>query len=314
MAQLTVNNTNYNGDVLEELYRVLGTGFQSREKGLLRLETDIDSKRALPKISAADDPFGTYTTGSPGSESATVTYAERDLEVKEMLVYMEFIPRDWHTIWHLYRSVNTFTNLALNPEILRATLDVLGNKIGKQMDKLVWQGNTAGAAAVSYFDGLIKLAAADSDVVDVANVGAITSTNVADILYDVWKAIPDQFFDDPEFKIIMSTTDYKKLQELNNNAKKGTVGVLDEQIRSLFLEKRIVHLSAVPANTIYAAKGIMSQLGNLFFGVWVDPDQEVSDVRIMRVSNNSDTWFMRINFKAGVNHREGSEIVLYQGS
>jgi hypothetical protein len=313
MAQLTVNNTNYNGDFLAELYRVLSTGFQSRDKGLLRLETTIDSKRALPKITGADDPLGTYTTGAP-SESATVTYSERDLEVQEMLVYMEFIPRDWHTLWPLYRSVDNFTNLALNPEILRATLEILSDRIGKQMDKLVWQGDTGGAAAIAFFDGLIKFAANDSDVVDVANEGVITTTNVADILASVWKAIPDKFFDDPEYKIIMSTTDYKKLQELNNNAKKSTVGVLDETIKSLFLEKRIVHLTAMPANTIYCAKAVMNQLGNLFMGVWVDPQQEINAARIMRVANNSDTWFIRINFKAGVNHREGSEIVLYQGS
>jgi hypothetical protein len=315
MSQLTKSNTNYNGDVKDELYRVFSTGFQSRDKGLLRLETTIDSKRALPKITAADNPMGDYTSGSP-TESATVTYSERDLEVKKSLVYIEFLPDDFHELWSMYRSVGPYTNLALNPEILTATLDVMANRIGKQMENLVWQGDTTagGSSPLRFFDGLLKFAQNDSDVIDVANEGVITSTNVADILAKVWKAIPDQFFDDPEFKIIMSTTDYKKLQELNNNAKKSTVGVLDETIKSLFLEKRIIHVTGVPENTIYCTKAVMNSFGNLFLGVWFDIDEELSNVRIMRTSNNAETWFMRINFKTGVNHREGTEIVLYQGS
>jgi hypothetical protein len=285
MAQLTLGNTNYNGDVLEELYRVLSTGFSTRDKGLMRLETGIDSKRALPTITGADDPIGAYDAGAPSTETATVTYAERDLTVSQMMVYLEFIPRDWHTIWPMFRSVGDFTNLALNPEILRATLDILGDRVGKQMDKLVWQGDTAsGTPALTRFDGLLKYATNDATVIDVPNIGVITKANVVDVIEDVWEAIPNKFFDDPEFKIIMNTGDFKLLQQFNNDAKKTTVGVLDEVIDRLFLEKRIEHVEGLPASTVYATKATTGTMSNTFLGVWVDPLVENNAARIMRVS------------------------------
>jgi hypothetical protein len=162
------------------------------------------------------------------------------------------------------------------------------------------------------FDGIITRAAADPNVVDVPNVGVITKANVADIVADVWAAIPEKFFENPDYIIHMNTTDYRLLQEFNNDAKKTTVGVLDEQIRNLFLNHRIQHYSGLPKNSIVGAlTNPASDQSNLFLGYYVEYTNE--NPRINYVENAGREMFVRLDLKADANYRVGSEIILYQG-
>jgi len=47
---VTITNTNYNGDVVADIYLIFGTGFEVIEKGSARVETGVKTKRALPNI------------------------------------------------------------------------------------------------------------------------------------------------------------------------------------------------------------------------------------------------------------------------
>jgi hypothetical protein len=312
MAQLTQTN-NYAGQVIQPIYKVFTTGWTSKEKSLMRSVAGINEDGFLPRMYAADDPIGAYTAGVP-TESATVTYAERTLDLKKTTVYLEFVPSDWHEIWPEYASVGTMTNLALNPQILNTTLELLANRIGKQIEKLNYQGDTAsGTASLTRWDGLIKQAVADADVVDVANIGVITTSNVFDVLEDIYQAIPDHLIDDDRFKIIMSTTDWRKAQIANINAKASNDGYLDDGTKQSYLGVEIVHTAGIPENTVFSTITGMDTSSNLVFGCWVNPEEEVQDVRIARVTNMSDTFGLRINMKCAVNYSNGTEVVLYQG-
>lgn len=310
----TLSNTNYNGEVLEVLYQVFGIGNEIVEKGAARLLSDISTKKALPKISQTDSPIGDYVDGEPSSDTVTSTYAERELVMQKMTLYEEFKPTDWHNLWKMWQSVGDMTNLAANPQILAAVLALYQNGIGRQISKNFWQGDTTLGAgnALNKFNGIVTRAAADATVIDVANIGAITKSNVIEVLEDFWAAIPDKFQDDEDFRIHMNTTDWKYLQQANNDIKKSSVGVLNQSIQDLFLQKRIVHFQGLPASSIVGARTTNDDNSNLFLGVWVDPEAE--EPVIAKKNAAGRTWFVRIDFKADANYREGSEIVLYQGS
>lgn len=310
MAQLT-NSNNFAGDVVPILYEVLSTGFESKMKGLIRSEVGIASSRFLPNLKATASPIGAYAADVP-SETATVAYTERELAVTASNVYMEFVPSNWLDIYPNFRSVDSMTNLALNPTVLRATLNVLSDAIGTQMESTIWQGDTGGTYTL--FDGFNKKALADSNVIDVTNIGALTTSNVFDVLEDVYESIPAKFIGNPNFKIVMSTTDWRKAQIANLNAKSSLTGYMDNGTQQFYLGVPIVYTSGLPENTIFATLADTSINSNLVFGVWVDPDAEMAAARIMRKTNASDTWFIRINFKAGVQYVEGSHVVLYVGS
>jgi hypothetical protein len=310
---MQVSNSNYNGDFLEFLYGVLFVGNQVIEKGSARVLTGIAKTRALPKVSQTESPFGDYTSGAPGSDTVTTTYAERELDPQKMTLYEEFLPEDWQDVWEKWQPIGDFTNLMMNPAFMADVIELYMNNGGTQLSKLFWQGDTTlGAAnALNKFNGIITRAIADASVVDVTPAGNITKSNVVDIVEAVWAAIDDKYIDDPDYMIHMSTTNFKMLQQFNNDAKKTTVGVLSEDIQDLFLNKRIVHYSGFPSNYVLGAKGMAdSDVSNLFFGFYVEFTNE--NPRINYVANAGRNMFIRYDIKADANYREATELVLYQ--
>lgn len=307
---ITVENTNYNGEVISYLYKVLGVGMQAVEKGSAYVETGISTKKAIPRIQTSDDPIGDYET-TPTGETADTDYIERELVMAKGMLYEVIDPVIWHDVWEEFKSQGVnFTNLALNPQIVMAVMDLYKNSVGRQMSREFWAGSTVGGDRI---DGIVTKAAADADVIDVVNIGVITSANVFDVLQDVWDAIPDQFIDDPNYKIHMSTSDWRLAQAAHLAAKSSQVGYLESEIADLFISKRLVHYAGIPKDTVLAAKGTNGQDSNLIWGVYATPDSELGAPIIDKVANNSRSMFIRVDFKYDANYRAGSEIVLYQG-
>ena len=308
--EVTVENTDYSAEAIKEIYLVLGTGNEVFEKGSTQLITGIPSKQALGIMKSADDPLGAYEV-TPSGETADTDYSERSLEMVASMLYETITPSQWHAIWKIARaSGNTFTNLAMNPLVMRKAMQLYKNKTGAQISKWFWQGVKANGGGQP--DGIITRAAADAAVIDVTPAGAITQANAIAIFSSVWQSIPDQFFENPDYVIHCNTTDYKLLQLANQAAAAGTDGYLNNVVRDMLLNHKIKHYAGLPKDRIVGALGRNDETSNLVMGVYATPDQEMGAPRIDRVSNNSDAHFIRVNYKMDVNYREGSEIVLYQ--
>lgn len=306
--EVTITNTNYNGDVIRDIYKVFGTGFEVVEKNSCRVEIGVKTTRSLAAIRTADDPVSAYET-TPTGETADTDYNERTLTMTKAMLYEKIDPVIWNEIWDQFASQGlTFTNLALNPDIANAVFQLYANAVGRQFSKLFWQGDTGGGDLI---DGIITTAAADAAVVDVTPAGVITVNNVLDIVGSVWDAIPDHFFEDPDYSIHMNTGDFKLAQKANQSAAAGTDGYLNNSIRDMFLNHRIKHYAGLPKNHIVGAKGTESVDSNLVFGFYATPDSELGAPIIDKVSNNSRDMFVRVDYKIGAQYREGSEIVLY---
>lgn len=309
---LTLSNTNYNGEALEVLYEVMGVGNEVVEKGAARLLTDISTKKALPKISQTENPIGDYVEDSPTTDTATTTYAERELVMEKMTIYEEFVPTDFHDIWKVWKSVGDFTNLELNQKLLTAILNLYKNGIGTQMAKLFWQGDkTLGAGnALNKFNGIITRAIADANVIKPTPSGNITEANFMDILSLVWNATPDKFIDDADFVFHCNTTDFKTMQTGNTALKQAFVGVFGMSLDNMYQQKKIKHFQGMPRHHILGAKATNDDMSNLFSGAWIDIDNETAIVD--KVANNSRKWFLRIDAKADANYRVAEEMVLYE--
>jgi len=307
------SGTNYGGSVSEVLYIVLGTGNEITEKDTAFVETQVDGKRSLPRLSATADPFSAYIA-SPGNadQTVTTTYAERALEVVRLTLYEEMAPEDFAAIWEQVRAVSGTTELAMNPNLLGQILELYKNKMGNQISKLFWQGDTASLTPkLAIMDGILKQALADANVIDVTNVGLITSANIVAILEAVWTAIPDHLIENPDMCIHMSTKNFRILQTVNLGLKDAYQGVLDTTIGRLFLEKRIKNYVGMPDNVMLAAVGSTQRNSNLVLGLWIPAETEA--VRIDRVSNASANQFIRIDCRLGASYRAGEEIVMYTG-
>ena len=310
---LTLSNTNYNGEALDYLYLVTSIGNEVVQKGAARIHTDISTKKALPKLSQTANPIGDYVAAAPSSNTATTTYAERQLVMQAMTVYETFLPNTFHDVWEMIKSVGDYTNLELNAKLLKAILDIYAEGIGTQMAKNYWQGDTTLAAgnALNKFNGIVTRAIADGSVIKPTPAGNITTSNFADILAAVWAAIPDKFLDDPDFVLHVNTTDWKTMQSGNTNLKKSYVGVLNGMdLETMYQQKRIKHFQGMKRHHILAGKATNGNDSNLHMGVWVEPEAE--EPIIDRVAANNRTWFLRFDFKADANYSVSEEIVLYE--
>jgi len=308
---LTLANTNYNGEVLDNLYAVLGVGNEVAAKGAVKVYTNVAKKLSLPRISQTSDPIGDYQADVPAGQTATTTYAERTLDPQPGTVYEEFIPRAFLPIWDKFKSAGDFTNLELNSELMNALLDLHKNGIGTQMAKLFWQGDTTLAAgnAMNKFNGIVTRAKADANVIKPTPAGNITAANFPDILAAVWAAIPDKYIDDPDFVLHVNTTDYKTMMAGNVALKEAFVGVFGQSLETMYQTNKIKHFQGMPRHHIVGAKVTNGDDSNLCMGVWVDPEGETP--KVAPVSNNGRNWFIRIDLMADANYRCAEELVLY---
>jgi len=308
---LTLANSNYNGEVLANLYLVTGVGNEVVQKGSAKVYTDISTKKSLPLLSQTADPIGDYAAGVPNAVTATTTYAERTLDPSAMTVYETFLPTTFHNIWEQFKSVGDFTNLELNSQLLNSILNLYSNGIGTQMSKLFFQGDKLLGAgnALNKFNGVVTRAIADANVIKPTPAGNITEQSFMDILAATWSSIPDHLIDDPDFALHINTTDFKTMQTGNTKLKEAFYGVFGMGMEEMYNLKKIKHFQGMKRHHILGAKTTADESSNLCLGVWVDPDQE--SVVVDKVANNSREWFLRLDFKADANYRNSSEIVLY---
>ena len=311
---LTLTNTNYNGEVLENLFVVTGVGNEIIQKGAAKLITDISTKESLPQLTQTISPIGDYIPGAPTGDTATTSYAERILAPLPMTVYEEFLPTTFHNLWDKWKSAGDFTNLELNAQLMNSVLDLYKNGIGTQMAKLFWQGDTGLAAAdpMNKFDGIVTQAIADASVIKPTPAGNITAATFAAILAACWAAIPDKYIDDPDFALHVNTTDFKVMMAANSALKQAFVGIFGQSIETMYQTNRIKHFQGMPQHHIVGARVTQDESSNLNLGVWVDPDSEA--VIVDKVAPNSRLWFLRLDFKAAVAYRCSEELLLYTPS
>ena len=308
---VVVNATNFNGTLNDYLYLVKTVGLDTVKKGLIHILAGVSSKTQLDYMKSDANPIETYTDGAP-TFPGVVTKYKKDLTPVKMTVSGTIVPTAWLSVWEKYRSQGTLTQLRENPVFMREVMDLIFDSTAEQLDKLIWQGDTGGAAALAFFDGLIKLINADADKIVVTPAGNITTANVVDILEAVYEKIPDKFYENPDNKIIMSTTDFRKLQSANLSAKKTTTGVLSQGIENMFLNHRILHTANLTANYIIAANASVLPQSNLVMGVYYNLIAEAGDVILDYTTNHSKTVGYRFDFMAAVQIRYGGDIVFYK--
>ena len=312
---ITVTSTNYNGELNEFLYKVMGLGAQTAMKGGYHLIPGVNMKEQLDKLITTEDPFTDYTDDTPSTGENANTKTKRELSPLKFTVWGSITPSVWLPVWRRYRSQGTLTQLTANPQFLADVFDLVKNSSARQLDKLFWQGDVGagGSSPLRFFDGIIKKieADSDSDVTFVTPAGTIVKANVVAILEAFYAAIPDKFFDDPDFKIHMNTGDFKLLQFFNNDAKKTTVGVLNETIQRLFLEKRIEHFTNLPASRIVGAKTLSGESSNLVLGMYASLEDEIMGMKIEKKDLSNITRY-RFDGMADAQYRYGGDIVYYK--
>ena len=297
MATTTSITTSYAGEKLQGFISAALLSANTIEKGGVTVKPNVKFKQVIKKLSTTDlvaDGICDFDATS------TVTLTERYLEPKEFQVNLQLCKQDFRDDWDAI-SMGMSAHDSIPPAFSDYLLGHVVSKVAEKIENTIFGGDDSVAGE---FDGLIALAAADADVVDVAGT-TIDASNVIAELGKVVDAIPTTVYGQEDLSVYISPSTarayiraqaalgYKDLYHVGQTA-------LDFEGVKLFVS------NGMPANKMMAA-----QSGNLMYGTGLLNDKNVAKVIDMADIDGSQNVRIVLRYTATVNFGIGSEIVLY---
>jgi hypothetical protein len=300
---INIQNTNYNGEVLEQLLTVATTSNEIVEKGLIHVIPGVSKKITIPRLRTGkmlckqkDDPKVEDSKGS-------FTYSEQVLNPVDFMAFTVFNPRVFESIWRPWQPKGNLVFAELPPNAQNALLDALSKQVQFELGSHYING-VYGNDDDHLFNGILTQAAKDSDIVVVES----NASTMVDRLKAVRSQIPVAMIENPNLRFLMSPSDFNKYDdELTARNFKNR----DETTRNIKMYKdiKIETLAAWPDDLIVATLCSQNAMtSNLFAAVNLQDDEHV--IKIGPVSNMSELYFFKMLMKADTNIAFGEEFIV----
>ena len=295
-----VDNTTYTGeDALGFYSKALLTG---NTKSMINLVPDVKSKVKIARLDLANILQPSDCTFS---DQGTSTLSQKTLEVCPIKVNLEFCTRDFE-VNYLSEQLRPGSLEAQIPASFQEyILEQISQNISADLEKMLWQGDTA-ASPASICDGFLKKFLADAAVIDVTGT-TITAANVIAEMGKVYAAIPDTIREKGNVVIFVSPAVakfYKVALASLNNALIGSYNNGDFTLS--YIDTKVIVAEGLPTNQMVAADP-----KNLWYGTDLMSDTEDILVLPMRDKTGAPTVRIVAEFKFGVEYGVGEEIVWY---
>ena len=299
MATTTSITTTYAGEKASGFIAGALLSAPTLDKGGITVKANIKYKQVMQKLAVGDiiaDASCDFTATS------TVTLTERYLIPKDFQVNLELCKADFEQDWlSIEQGFSSFDEVPKS--FANYLIGHVAGKVASKMEQTIWTGADANAGE---FDGLVTLALADADVIDVAGVTAIDSSNIVSELGKVIDNIPATIYGNEGLSIYISQADarsYVRAQASLGYKDLYHVGQTEMDFEGVKL---------FVANGLVSGSIIAAEKDNLMFGTSLQND--MNEVRILDLANVDGSQNVRVimRFSATVNYAIGSEIVLYQ--
>ena len=291
-------------------------------QGAIEIKPNIKFKEVIKKVA---------TSGLIGDESCdftnagSVTLTERIIQPENFQVNLELCKTPFESDWGaVSMGYSAFDNLP--PDFASFLIAHVAKEVAASTENNIWQGNLGGAQA-GEFNGLVTLATADADVIDVAAVGGgVDSANVIAELGKVVDAIPSTLYGKDDLFIYVSQNvakayvralgGYAALSNVAGTENVGSIGANGIDNRGTLWYGGGENLS-IDGVKIFVANGLPSnnmfagQKSNLYFGTGLMSDYNLVKLIDMADIDGSKNVRVIMRFTAGVQYGIGSEIVLY---
>ena len=303
--------TSANGTALNELLTPMVLGARTLEKGLMRMVLSQQDKVALSRFTTALNKLEA-PVDTPLVANDSMTKDEVTITLGDQMWYDTWNPiRDFEEDWSYFYSTGQLTEAQVAPQIRTAIQQTVVESVTNNLENLIWNGDTAsGDVWLQRMDGLVKIIAANADVIDVTNIGVVTKANIIEILDAIILATPDAVIESANPKLIMSYKDKQIYDSVLRDAgiSKG-VNIQDSPV-SYYGGFEIVSCG-IPKDNILFTVASTGKDSNLVGATWMDAD--FRGVKIAKLQENSELWFAKVLFKFGVNIVFGGECVSYVG-
>lgn len=300
---INIKNTNYNGEVLEQLLTVATTNNEIVGKGLIHIIPNVSKKVSIPRLRTSkmlqqqkEDPQVSDSKGG-------FDYSEQSLNPVDFMAFTVFNPRTFESVWRPFQPKGDLVFVELPPAVQNQLLDALSKQVQFELGNHYING-VQGDDDDHLFNGILTQAAKDQDVVVVSS----DETTMVGRLKAVRAKIPVAMIENPNLRFLMSPTDFNKYDdELTAREYKNR----DETTRNLKMYKdiKIETLAAWPDDLIVATLCSPDAMtSNLFAAVNLQDDEHV--IKIGPVSNMSELYFFKMLMKADTNIAFGEEFIV----
>lgn len=299
---LQISNTNYSGEVLEEILTRAILGNEVAEHGLMHIEPGVHKKFSIPRLKVGQMLQKRKATPTETDAKGDAAYSERTLEPKDFMAFTTFNPRSFEAIWRPFQPKGNLVFSQLPPDVQSKLL----SEINKQVDyELGWHliNGKEGDGDTELFDGLVKRITEDPDRVQVTT----EATTIVERLQALRAKIPMTLRRNPGLRIIMSQADADKYdEELTSQDFKGSnwTDTNPQRFKGIAIEA----LAEWPEGLIVATvcgTGIGTNLWGAC-NLVDDPDA----IMIDRLTNTSELYFLKILMKMDTQVAFGEELVV----
>lgn len=302
VANISVQGSNYNGEVLGSILTQAFLGNEIAEKGVLHVEAGIEKKFSIPRMRVGKLLQKRVEQPESSDAKGDLTYDEKELNPEDMMVYTEFNPKSFEAVWRQFQPQGNMVFYQLPAEVQTKILSLILQETATEVGYHYING-LKGAGAEQFFNGIVSRILADNEV-NYAKRGETTWVKRLQALKD---AVPAEIVDNPKLAIIMNTRDYSEYDaELKNLDYKNIDPTAKRE--QAFDGTRIIRLAYWPKGLAVATLVSADGDGNLWAGVNINNDGET--LFVDRVSNAGEKYFVKILLKADTNIAWGGYVAV----
>lgn len=302
---IRVDNTNYNGEVLERILTTAATRNELVEKGLIMVIPGVEKKISVPRLKVGKMLQKHKSDPTIEDSKGDFIYSEQELNPHDFMAFTVFNPRTFEQIWRRWQPKGNLVFSELPPEGQNALLDALSRQLQFELGWHYVNGEyVEDGTDDQLMDGILTSASKNKDYVFVDAEGA---TKMIAKLKKVRAAIPKAMRENPNLRIIMSVDDFDAYDdELTEREAKNASET--EVNRKRYKGIAIETVAAWPDGVIVATLCSPDADGNLFAAVNLQNDESV--ILIDKLTNSGESYFFKLLMKADTNIGFGEEFVV----
>lgn len=312
MATTTDITTTYAGEFAGKYISAALLSASTIENGGITVKPNVKYKEVMKKLSTDALLSNASCDFDPTS---TITLTERILQPEEFQVNLQLCKKDFVSDWEaISMGYSAFDNLP--PTFQDFLVAHVASKVAEKTESTIWSGTNATAGE---FDGLVTLATADTDVVDVvgasAGAGGVTAANVIGELGKVVDAIPSAVYGKEDLYLYVSQNVARAYVRALGGFGAAGLGANGTNAQGTqwwnngalsFDGVKIFVANGLADNYIMAA-----EKSNLFFGTGLLSDHNLVKVIDMADIDGSQNVRVVMRMTSGVQYGIGTDIVLY---
>lgn len=273
---------------------------QGDTASLVRKQLGVKTKERIHLFDYEATLQNGSTCGFSADGSTKIT--EREIVTALFKVNDEWCDKDL-----LGKYAEYLVRIGANDNALPFEADIMEGvvkSIGKQMEKMIWQGDTASTAVTYLIDGFLTQAE-KADSASTITASTTSAQNIYDAIIAGYKKVPEEILD--KAVAFISPANFRELKLYLVNNYKYNASLMDPGVTDVFIPGTDLKVHKTIGLTGVEKKVYIADPNNMFLGADMLSDME--DIRLW-FSNDDDVWRLKVEFNTGVKTAFPDEVVV----